>query len=107
MPRARAFYEGVLGLKPAQVWNHGGRAWVEYEVGPATLALSNLAQEQWKPSGDGPSLAFEVENFDAAVKTLREHEVHFVIEPYDCPTCRLAVVSDPDGNAVAIHRKST
>ena len=35
VPRARAFYEGVLGLKPAQVIDLPNGQWVEYEVGRA------------------------------------------------------------------------
>jgi predicted enzyme related to lactoylglutathione lyase len=105
MSRARGFYEGVLGLKTGAIWEHEGRAWVEYDVGPATIAISNMAGDQWKPSSDGPSVALEVENFDEAVATLRQQGVKFALEPTEAPTCRLAVVCDPDGNSVAIHQK--
>ena len=105
MPRARAFYEGVLGLKPGDVWEDGGRAWVEYNVGPGTLALSNMTAEMWKPSSDGPSAALEVADFDAAIAHLRENQVRFVVEPCETPVCHLAVIHDPDGNSIAIHHK--
>jgi predicted enzyme related to lactoylglutathione lyase len=101
MPRARSFYEGTLGLKPATTF---GEEWVEYDVGPATLAITNMSKE-WKPSSDGPSVALEVENFEAAIATLKKAGTKFVIEPMDSPGCRLAVVNDPDGNAVAIHKR--
>jgi catechol 2,3-dioxygenase-like lactoylglutathione lyase family enzyme len=32
MPRARAFYEGVLGLKPASTFEHEGKHWIEYDI---------------------------------------------------------------------------
>ena len=101
MPRARAFYEGTLGLKPSSTF---GEDWVEYDVGPATIAITSMSKE-WKPSSDGPSAAFEVEDFDQAIATLKEAGTRFVLEPMDSPVCRLAVVCDPDGNALAIHKR--
>jgi len=103
MVRARAFYEGVLGLKPANVWKHEDRAWVEYELQGAALAITNMAMEKWKPSVDGPAVALEVANFDAAVAVLKKAGVPFPVEPGGSPSCRLAVISDPDGNSIAIH----
>jgi len=100
MARARAFYEGTLGLKPASVF---GESWIEYDVGPATLSLASM--EGWKPSKDGPSVALEVENFDEAISVLMAAGVKFNLEPMDSPVCRLAVVCDPDGNALAIHKR--
>ncbi|MBI5381846.1 MAG: VOC family protein [Opitutae bacterium] len=104
--RARAFYEGVLGLKTSATFAHENRHWIEYDIGPATLAITNMAPE-WKPSNQGPSAALEVADFDAAVATLRAAKVPFVVEPTASPACRLAVVSDPDGNSVAIHRRNS
>jgi catechol 2,3-dioxygenase-like lactoylglutathione lyase family enzyme len=103
MDRARGFYEGVLGLKEARRWEHKGRAWIEYELGGAALAVTNMAMEMWKPSPDGPSAALEVADFDAAIDALRKAGVPFTVEPVDNGGCRLAVVTDPDGNAIAIH----
>lgn len=101
MPRARAFYEGTLGLKPSSTF---GEDWVEYDVGPSTIAITSMSKE-WKPSSDGPSAALEVEDFDAAIEVLKKAGSKFVIEPMDSPVCRLAVVNDPDGNALAIHKR--
>ncbi len=67
--RARAFYEGVLGLKVSGEFGEG--VWIEYEIGPDTLAIGSVG-DQWKPSEDGTSVAIEVEDFDAAVKSLKE-----------------------------------
>ena len=106
MPRARAFYEGVLGLKPGDTWEHEGKAWVEFDLGTATLAISNMSPDMWKPSPDGPGIALEVEDFDRAVAHLRAAGVKFYVEPMPSPVCRLAVVADPDGNSVVIHKKA-
>lgn len=105
MPRARAFYEGVLGLKPSTTFEHEGRSWIEYDLGPHTLAVTNMSQEQWKPSPDGPVVALEVEDFDAAVAALRRHGTRFLIEPMDTGVCRMAIFADPDGNSLALHRR--
>lgn len=105
MGRARGFYERVLGLMPAQQFEHKGRHWIEYDIGPATLAISNMAADKWKPSSDGPSVALEVADFEAAVRTLREAGVRFAVEPMDSGVCRMAIVLDPDSNALAIHQR--
>jgi predicted enzyme related to lactoylglutathione lyase len=102
--RARAFYEGVLGLKPGSTFGEGEKQWVEYDIGPSTLAVTNFAAE-WKPSSQGPSAALEVEDFDAAIAALQAADVRFTVPPTNSPVCRLAVVLDPDGNSLAIHRR--
>ena len=106
MSRARAFYEGVLNFAPASVFDHEDKAWVEYEVGPHTLAISNMAGDQWKPSPDGAGVALEVENFDSAMEHLRARNVQIVLEPFASPTCRMAIIADPDGNTITIHKRN-
>jgi catechol 2,3-dioxygenase-like lactoylglutathione lyase family enzyme len=105
VPRARAFYEGVLGLKPGTVFQHEQNFWIEYDVGSGTLAISNMSGGMWKPSPDGPSAALEMADFDAAIGALRAAEVKFVVEPMDSGPCQMAIVSDPDGNSLIIHRR--
>ena len=104
--RARAFYQVVLGLAPTTQFEHEGRHWIEYDIGVATLAISNMSADKWKPSADGPCAALEVEDFDAAVNALREAKVKFVIEPMDSGVCRMAIILDPDGNSLAIHKRN-
>ena len=100
--RSRAFYEGVLNLNPTTVVED---RWVEYEFGPYALAIG-CAPGMFKPSPDGCTAALEVEDFDAAIKQLRESSVPFRMEPMDCPSCRMAMVFDPDGNTVCIHKRN-
>ena len=102
MKRSRAFYEGVLGLKPATVSDD---RWVEYEFGAHTLALG-CAPGMFKPSPDGCAAALEVEDFDEAIKDLRKSDAKFRMEPADFPACRMAMVFDPDGNTIAIHKRN-
>lgn len=103
--RARAFYEGKLGLVVSTVWEEGSNHWIEYDVGGHTLALVAGAAE-WRPSKDGPVLALEVADYDAAVAALREAGATFVLETLTTPVCRMCVVLDPEGNSLAIHKRN-
>jgi catechol 2,3-dioxygenase-like lactoylglutathione lyase family enzyme len=103
--RARKFYEGILGLKPNAPLKSETQPFIEYNIGPGTLAIG--CSEQWKPSLDGPSTALEVEDFDAAVETLRLHKVETIIGPLDNPTCQMVTFRDPDGNKLTLHRRKT
>jgi predicted enzyme related to lactoylglutathione lyase len=60
----------------------------------------------FKPSPDGCSAALEVENFDAAVAHLKTRGVTFRIEPMATPVCRMALIFDPDGNSICIHKRN-
>lgn len=104
MPRARAFYEDALGLKPAHVLDSPAGQWVEYEIGPHTLTLG--CAPGWKPSPDGCAVALEVEDFDAAIAHLRSHGAKFRMEPFATPVCRMAMVCDPDDNTLIIHKRN-
>ncbi|MEP6777589.1 MAG: VOC family protein [Chthoniobacterales bacterium] len=99
--RARAFYEGVLGLEVSDEMM-GGK-WIEYAVGGDTLAIASMG-EQWTPSDQGTGAAFEVEDFDAAILKLKVAVIRFAAEPFETPCCHMAVVQDPDGNKIIIHK---
>jgi predicted enzyme related to lactoylglutathione lyase len=100
--RARAFYEGVLGLKPTL--ESAGGMWVEYDVGTGTLGIGCYG-DAWKPSPDGTCIAFEVDDLDAEVSRLKAKGVTLAMEAMDTPVCRFAIVSDPDGNKILIHKR--
>jgi predicted enzyme related to lactoylglutathione lyase len=99
--RARAFYEGVLGLHPSQEMMGG--QWVEYDVGGDTLAIASVG-DQWTPSDQGTAAAVEVEDFGAAIEKLKIAVIRFAAEPFETPCCHMAVVQDPDGNKIIIHK---
>ena len=103
LARARRFYEGVLGLKVSQEYLKDDFGWVEYESKGATFALAAVSPE-WKPSEQGATIAFEVEDFKAAVAALKEANVPFRTEPFDTPGCHMCVIKDPEGNSVTIHK---
>jgi len=102
--RAREFYEGTLGLAATRVFGDETSAWVEYDIGPGTLAIGNIAPD-WKPSAGGGSVGLEVEDFQAAVDRLKERGAVFRYPPFETPVCHMAIVSDPDGNSVTIHKR--
>lgn len=102
--RARQFYEGVLGLKESRFYGWGDHGWIEYDIGTGTLCIGNGLTD-WKPSSGGGSVGLEVEDFDIAIARLKSHGCPFVLEPVETPVCHMAVVSDPDGNSITIHRR--
>ncbi|MDB5204174.1 MAG: putative Lactoylglutathione lyase [Candidatus Taylorbacteria bacterium] len=105
VPKAKHFYEDILGLKPTSIFGDGvDFAFIEYEIGTHTLAIGKGATD-FVPGKAGAVAAFEVEDFDEAVKVLKENSILFVNEPADYPTCNMVTIEDPDGNRVMIHRR--
>jgi catechol 2,3-dioxygenase-like lactoylglutathione lyase family enzyme len=101
LKRARAFYEGTLGLKPGMVYEGESNGYIEYEIGPGVVAIG-AGSEQLKTS-----IALEVADFDQAIYELKQAGPTFAIEPLDFPGCQMAAVLDPDGNTVTIHRRKS
>jgi len=100
--RARAFYEGVLGFKPTM--EGAGGMWIEYEIGTGTFGIGCYG-DVWKPSPDGTCIAFEVGDLDAEITRLKSHGVKISMEPMDAPVCRFAIICDPDGNQIMLHKR--
>src|SRR3954469_21720877 len=77
LDRARAFYEGRLGLKPAGLTADGKFV---YKVGGSTLALFP------KPEGtkaDHTAISFQVQDIAASIAAMKRAGV--VFEDYDFP----------------------
>src|SRR6059058_3356725 len=79
--RARKFYQETLELKPTTTGMEG--AWVEYDLGPTTIGVG--CHPAWKPSRDGTTVAFEVEDIDASITKLKERGVTFDMEKTETP----------------------
>ena len=99
--RARKFYQETLELTPARTQMDG--AWVEYDLGPVTIGVG--CHPAWQPSRDGTTVAFEVEDIDAAYTKLEQRGVMFDIEKTETPVCWMAQFRDPDGNKLVIHKR--
>jgi len=100
--RAREFYESVLGLKLAM--EGAGGMWVEYELKNGTFGIGCYG-DVWKPAKDGTVIAFEVDDLDSEIARLKSRGVKFSVEVMDSPVCRFAIICDPDGNQVMIHKR--
>jgi predicted enzyme related to lactoylglutathione lyase len=102
--RSRGFYEGLLGLTPGQAGGQGEMFWIEYDLPEGgCLALSNATHN--KPSADaGGTIAFEVEDLDGLVASLRDAEVKIMSDVIHGPRCRMVPVLDPDGNGIILHQ---
>lgn len=102
VPRARRFYEDILNLKPDSNWED---KWVEYEVHGVAFAITSWLPNN-TPGAPGGNIAFEVDDLDATVRQLKARDVKFVQEIFATPVCRMAVLADPDGNRVIIHKRN-
>ena len=102
VPRARRFYEDTLGLKLDSNWED---KWVEYDVSGVAFAVTSWLSDQ-QPGAPGGLLALEVDDLDATVQALKARGVKFVKEVFATPVCRMAIVADPDGNRIVIHKRS-
>jgi predicted enzyme related to lactoylglutathione lyase len=99
--RARKFYEGALGLKPASA--PAGVPWVEYELGAVTIGVGS--HPDWKQSRDGTSIAFEVDDIDTTIAQMKERGVKFDTDKIETPVCWMAIFRDPDGNRLLVHKR--
>ena len=99
--RARKFYQETLELKPGTTAMSG--AWVEYDLGATTIGVG--CHPAWQPSRDGTTVAFEVDDIDATIATLKERGVAFDMEKMETPVCWMAQFRDPDGNKLVVHKR--
>jgi predicted enzyme related to lactoylglutathione lyase len=99
--RARAFYEGTLGLTRGKYSPNG--IWTEYDL-PGGGCLALFATDEVKPSADsGGSVAFEVADLDALTARLKEEGVRFKSYMIHSPVCRMAIILDTEGNSIILH----
>lgn len=99
--RARAFYEGTLGLTPGSKASNG--VWTEYDL-PGGGCLALFKTEDIAPSAAaGGSIALEVEDLDGLVARLKGEGVQFKADMIHSPVCRMAIMLDSEGNALLLH----
>jgi len=101
--RARKFYQETLELKPTTAAMEG--AWVEYDLGPVTIGVG--CHPASKPSRDGTTVDFEVEDIDAKIAKLKERGVTFDMDKTETPVCWMAQFRDPDGNKLVVHKRKS
>lgn len=98
---SRAFYETILGLKVTKQWDND---WVEYDIGPGTLAITKEDSEH-RSSLHGPSIGIEVSNFEEILSCFKDNNIIIHDGPWDSPVCFGCVIKDPDGNEFIIHKR--
>jgi predicted enzyme related to lactoylglutathione lyase len=101
IPRAKRFYGELLGLPHERDTPAGA----EYRAGQVTLGI-------WKPEAQGlpftpnrSGFALRVADVAEARRELEEQGVTFDMETFDTGVCHMALMRDPDGNQVILHRR--
>jgi predicted enzyme related to lactoylglutathione lyase len=103
--RAVDFYQNTLGLELSfRHGEDGGMQWGEFDISGQTLAIAQVPD--WNPSPEGCTVAIEVADFDAAIAHLKEAGVNFTMDTMDSGVCRMACITDPDGNPLLIHKRN-
>jgi catechol 2,3-dioxygenase-like lactoylglutathione lyase family enzyme len=101
---SRRFYEEILGLKLARSFHDD---WFEYDLGDTTFVITSTGTEH-PPPVRGALIGFEVSDVDGEVSRLRRLGVPFKREGVsESAVCRYAIVFDPDGTEVLIHRSKS
>ncbi len=95
--------EHVLGL---HVRHNYRDVWVEYDLGGSTFAITTTEMGH-TPGAKGAVVAFEVSDLNAFLHKMKERAVSFVMEAFDTPVCRMAVIEDQDNNHITIHKRHT
>ena len=101
IPRARAFYADTLGLEIESE----GESDMEFRCGQVTLDIFDPSSigEPFAPSPAG--LALRVPDVEAARAELEAKGVEFKGETIVTGVCKQAWFTDPDGNALMLHRR--
>ncbi len=104
MARARQLYGGKLGLPP--VGDPAG-GWPEYQLGEnISLYLidpTNVGQEFTAPHSS--QIALRVADVADSRAALEAKGVTFQGDTLDTGVCHMAFFTDPDGNALMLHRR--
>jgi predicted enzyme related to lactoylglutathione lyase len=101
--RARAFYEGTLGLTVGSHASNG--VWTEYDLpGGGCLALFRHPDPALVRAPGGTSVAFEVADLDALNERLARAGVVYRGDMVHGPHCRMSNILDSEGNAIILHQ---
>ena len=93
------FYREVVGIDAPLTEETPN--WVEFDTAPVALALRGDAGG----AGVNAAIALAVPDVAEAVAELRAKGHPVIIEPTESDTCHSALLADPDGNLLIIHRR--
>jgi predicted enzyme related to lactoylglutathione lyase len=100
---AAGFYGETLGL-PRSVYLPE-RHFSEYETGNLTLSVYNAEKMGMKHEVNPNPIALHVDDVAAARSVLESRGVKFHGDILDTGVCHMAFFTDPDGNALMLHRR--
>ena len=102
LERSTAWYRDTLGLEQT-----GDGAWPEFRLGEnAFLYLmdpTNIGQEFRGPHT--APIALRVADVAEAREELEGRGIEFAGDTFDTGVCHMAPFTDPDGNALMLHRR--
>jgi predicted enzyme related to lactoylglutathione lyase len=101
VPRALAFYRDVIGMEPTVVYPENAGAEFTFADG-TTFGLWNPGDTMPFQTNNG--VLFAVEDFPATLRALETHNVPITMQ-HESPVCFMAMVADPDGNSVILHKR--
>lgn len=99
----REWYERHLAMKFAGAYSEDGQEqYNEAHLGSTAFAL---VTHEWleRPPGTGVGVAFEVEDLEQTIAALRKEGIT-VSDAYETPVCKMASLSDPEGNKLTLHQ---
>ena len=99
--RAREFYAGTLGLEIESE----GDSDLELRCGQVTLDVFDPSSIGRQFAVSPAGLALRVRDVDAVRTELEAKGVEFDGETIQTDVCRMAFFTDPDGNALLLHRR--
>lgn len=102
--RSRAFYEEVLQLRPARIFEKDGRGSVDYDLESAARITIKCDGQLPAPNAPRIEVALEPDNFNDVIAALRASKAVFTSLPAEVSGSYQATVNDPDGNSIIIHK---
>lgn len=100
-PRATAFYRDVLGLEPTRIYPEDRGAEYEFADGTTFGLWSGGGIMPFQPSN---GILFAVDDFDGAVSALKARGIPVIME-HETAVCFMAMINDPEGNLVTLHKR--
>ena len=106
--RLANWYRDVLAIKLADEQHDDDALHYGGYIGPNHFAIHPPANFSYAPATDFGSIRIALHTFDfeGMVARLRSRNVTFLLEPVDLGWSKMAVVTDPDGNAIEILQGS-
>ena len=102
LERAKAFYGEMLGIA-ANPMAHPD--YPEFETGNVTISVIHPESMEMEFAPNPNPIALRVPDVAEARTKLEQAGVEFRGETLDTSVCHMAFFSDPDGNALMLHRR--